>query len=143
MGAAVLFVSLVLALVMGGLMLKRGAARETMLRTKLQVPTFDDVFVIPSDGSAANGIFQGESGTLALIDAWVLTHSLFSDLHAGVLTAQAVAERLSVLAKKAERDDINLFDVNSRYSQVGEMEPLAAIMRNAATKMRDYLNSRK
>ena len=142
-GAAVLFVSLVLALVMGGMMLKRGADRESMLRTKLQVPTFDDVFVIPSDGSAANGIFQGESGTLALIDAWVLTHGLFRDLHAGVMTAQAVAERLSALAKKAEQDDMNLFDVNSRYSQVGEMEPLAVIMRNAAAKMRDYVKSGK
>jgi serine/threonine protein kinase len=82
-------------------------------------------------GMPSRGQFE-----IARIDAWVLTHDIFADLKSGKIARDKAIDELRQLAKRADDDDLSLFDINnSAYTQVGESAPLAYLLHSAASNL--------
>jgi len=67
----------------------------------------------------------------------VLTHEIFADLKAGKITREKAVDDLLLLAKRADDDDISLFDADSlfSYTQAGESAPLAYLLHSAVSNL--------
>ena len=79
------------------------------------------------DGLPTRGQFE-----LAQIDAWVLAHDIFTDLKAGKITREKARDELNRKAGKVLENDIDFPD---SYIQMGENEPLAYLLRSAASNI--------
>ena len=79
------------------------------------------------EGLPTRGQFE-----LAQIDAWVLAHDIFADLKVGKITREKARDELNRKAAKVLENDIDFPD---SYIQTGENEPLAYLLRSAASNI--------
>ncbi len=98
---------------------------------------FDSVVRIPKNAPNEEPEEEGGLPTrgqfeMAQIDAWVLAHDIFADLKAGKITRAKARDELNRKAAKVLRDDIEYPD---SYMQTGENEPLAYLLRSAASNL--------
>ena len=112
------------------------------------VPSFDDVFFVPADAPKeepedARGMPSQDQLNAALPDAWVLFHGVMKDLKAGRISRECAAERARDLARKADREEIDMLydEFSDHYCQNGESKALAFLLRQAAEKICSKGNS--
>ena len=113
---------------------------------------FDSIVQIPpnapeeepedEDGMPSRGQFA-----LARVDAWVLTHNLFSDLRAGKITREGAIAQLRRMVRMAHEDDeFELFDAKAGgvdcYMQMGEMKPLICLLQTAISNLSTKVEKR-
>ena len=107
-------------------------------------PDFDEVFRIPcnapeDDPEDENGMPSRNQFALARIDAWVLTHDLFTDLKEGKITREKAVNDLQRLSSLAKEDELRLFQPNmtgcDMYSPVGETAPLVYLLQAAMSNL--------
>ena len=81
----------------------RLAAENRALQAKCEIPDFESVVRIPRNVPSG----ENKQYELARIDAWVLTHDMFSDLKRGEISCDEAVQELSDLAKCAREDDLD------------------------------------
>ena len=81
----------------------RLAAENCALRAKCEIPDFESVVRIPRNVPSG----ENKQYELARIDAWVLTHDMFSDLKRGEISCDEAVQELSDLAKCAREDELD------------------------------------
>ena len=109
------------------------------LRTELSVPGFADVCKVPQkDGKDQKDAFplDFDRDKLALIDAWVLTHSIFDDLKSKQISHEKAVEELDALANRAEESTFGLFKNTGGYNANGDVRTFRKILRDAAQEMK-------
>ena len=105
------------------------------------IPSFDDAFFVPANAPKeepedARGLPSQDQLQAALPDAWVLFHGVMKDLKAGRISRECAAARARTLARKADRDEIDIYDeIPGGYCQNGESTALAFLLRQAAEKI--------
>ena len=110
------------------------------LREKCAVPDFESAVRIPRDVPSDDGDSSDEPTRdeyrLSRVDAWVLTHSLFSDLKKGLVSREEAARELDELARRAARDD-DLFSGErfEFYDSLGDATALARLLSGAASNL--------
>ena len=118
------------------------AAEGQAWRAKCEIPDFESTVRIPrnvptEDGDASDEPTR-EDYRLARIDAWVLTHSIFSDLKKGLITREDAIQELDELAKRAARDD-DLFTGErfEFYDSLGDASALARLLSGAVSNLQE------
>ena len=118
------------------------AAEGQAWRAKCEIPDFESTVRIPrnvptEDGDASDEPTR-EHYRLARIDAWVLTHSIFSDLKKGLITREDAIQELDELAKRAARDD-DLFTGErfEFYDSLGDASALARLLSGAVSNLQE------
>jgi len=116
----------------------RLAAENCALRAKCEIPDFESVVRIPRNVPSG----ENKQYELARIDAWVLTHDMFSDLKRGEISCDEAIQELSDLAKCAREDDLDNqfppYDELEIYS--GDFDVRNALVRllsDAVTNLRE------
>ena len=105
---------------------------------------FDSIVQIPPN--APEDGLEGEDGmpsrgqfALARVDAWVLTHNLFTNLRAGKITREGAIAQLRRMVRMAQEDEFSLFDASMMgiddYIQVGETRPLICLLQTAISNL--------
>ncbi len=110
-------------------------------KAKCEIPDFESTVRIPRDvpsSEESDDELTRDDYKLARIDAWVLTHSIFSDLKKGLITREDAIKEIQDLAKRAARDD----DVFSSarfefYDNVGEATVLARLLSGAVSNLQE------
>ena len=117
-------------------------AENRMWQEKCEIPDFESTVRIPRDVSIEESDTADEltrdDYKLARVDAWVLTHGIFSDLKRGVITREDAITEISELAKRAARDD-DLFS-SARfefYDSVGDATALARLLTGAVSNLQE------
>ena len=109
--------------------------------SRSSIPSFDDAFFVPWNASKEEpederGMPSQDQLNAALPDAWVLFHGVMKDLKAGRISRECAAARARTLARKADRDEIDIYDeIPGGYCQNGESTALAFLLRQAAEKI--------
>jgi len=118
------------------------AAEGQAWRARCEIPDFESTVRIPrnvptEDGDASDEPTR-EDYRLARIDAWVLTHSIFSDLKKGLITREDAIQELDELAKRAARDD-ELFTGErfEFYDSLGDASALARLLSGAVSNLQE------
>ena len=102
---------------------------------------FDSVVQIPpnapeTESGNENGMPSRAQLMLARIDAWVLTHDLFTDLKGGKITRAEAITNLCRMVRMAQKDDFELFYLKQpEYIQTGETEPLIYLLQTAISNL--------
>ena len=116
----------------------RLAAENCALQAKCEIPDFESVVRIPRNVPSG----ENKQYELARIDAWVLTHDMFSDLKRGEISCDEAVQELSYLAKCAREDDLDNqfppYDELEIYS--GDFDVRNALVRllsDAVTNLRE------
>lgn len=147
--AAVLALAFVAALFCGWRWKKAGEQAIAQLREaqrqldELQnLPDFDSTVRIPRDVSSGDVDGTDEPTRddfkLARIDAWVLTHDIFSDLKKGEITREEAIKEIDELAKGAARDE-ELFSAArfEYYDSLGDSADLARLLSGAVSNLQE------
>ena len=133
--AAIMF-ALVLG---GGVWMARTLERVKELEQRLSIPSFESTFKIP-DGAVEDpddDVPSIDAYRVAMFDALVLTHGIFVDLKAGVITKAKAKAELKRLSARAKDEDLDLFDGRFEgFSSSGENQALAILLQNAADKIK-------
>ena len=143
----VLAVSLAASVVFGLRWKKYGelsAAESRKWREQCEIPDFESTVRIPRDAPSeeSDGDSDDEPSRedfkLARIDAWVLTHGIFSDLKKGVITREDAIKEVSELAKRAARED-DMFTAErfEYYDGLGEAPALARLLSGAVSNLQE------
>ena len=109
--------------------------------SRSSIPSFDDAFFVPEnapkeDPEDTRGMLSQDQLQAALPDAWVLFHGVMKDLNTGRISRECAAERARTLARKADRDAIDMYDeFPESYCQNGESTALAFLLMQAAEKI--------
>ena len=109
---------------------------------KCEIPDFESIVRIPRDASIDESDTADEPTRddykLARIDAWVLTHGIFSDLKRGAISREDAITEISDLAKRAARDD-DLFSAArfEFYDNLGETTALARLLSDAVSNLQE------
>lgn len=118
----------------------RLAAENRAMQAKCEIPDFESVVRIPRNVPSG----ENKQYELARIDAWVLTHDMFSDLKRGEISCDEAVQELSDLAKSAGKDDDELdnqfppYDELEIYSGNFEVrEALARMLSDAVTNLQE------
>ena len=147
--SAVLALAFIAALFCGWRWKKVGEQALAQLREEQQrldelqsLPDFDSTVRIPRDVPSGDGDGADEltrdDYKLARIDAWVLTHSIFSDLKKGVITREDAIKDLSDLAKRAARDDeVFTGERFEYYDSLGDATVLAHLLSGAVSNLQE------
>ena len=120
---------------------KLGVERQENRRllTELSVPGFADVCKVPQkikNGHKETFPLDFDRDKLALVDVWVLTHSIFDDLKSGQISHEKAVEELEVLANRAEESTFGLFKNTGGYNPNGDVRTFRKILRDAAQEMK-------
>ncbi len=106
------------------------------------IPDFDSTVRIPRDVPSGDGDGADEPTRddfkLARIDAWVLTHDIFSDLKKGEITREEAIKDIDELAKGAAKDE-DLFS-SARfeyYDSLGDAADLARLLSGAVSNLQE------
>ena len=122
-------------------MVLSGVCGWALLRTATSVlpPTFEDVVSVPADAPEESDDDKPtrRQYVAALPDAWLLVHEVFFDLRKGAITAEKAVDELERIAKRAEQDDLDLFNNYPLYSASHESVALAELLRTAARLVRE------
>ncbi len=147
--SAVLALAFIAALFCGWRWKKMGEQALAQLREEQQrldelqnLPDFDSTVRIPRDVPSGDGDGADEltrdDYKLARVDAWVLTHSIFSDLKKGVITREDAIKDLSDLAKRAARDDeVFTGERFEYYDSLGDATVLAHLLSGAVSNLQE------
>ena len=112
------------------------SAQLNAVEARLAIPTFSDVFhSLESADASSNGRVNNFRVQATLVDAWVLTHTLFDDLRAGRITTGKAIESLETMATRAETDFIGLFGIGNPPH--GDVRILPKILKNAAKELKN------
>ena len=112
-------------------------------------PDFESVVCIPPNALREYEPDVGNPFALARIDAWVLTHGLFTDLRDGKITREkAIGELRRLLRVVKEEDDLLLEAEWKRvrcdqYSQVGDWAVLSSLLQSAISNLTAKTEERK
>ena len=107
-------------------------------------PDFDSVICIPpnapeQDPDDEDGMPSRSQFEAARIDAWALTHDIFSDLKAGKIARKKAVSDLRRLVRLAEEDEMALFETKvvgvDTYTQIGETRPLVYLLQSAISNL--------
>lgn len=119
--------------------------KESALRTviqeqaeKLDLPDFASACRLPQAASVLLGedeIADMESDRLSLIDAWVLTHTIFEDLKDGKITVAKARDEIVECVRRAKSETMFLYDGTGGYSENGDRALLVAILENAVREL--------
>ena len=118
------------------------AADGRAWRARCEIPDFESTVRIPRNVPTEDGDASDEPTRddyrLARIDAWVLTHSIFSDLKRGLITRENAIQELDELAKRAARDD-ELFTGErfEFYDSLGDASALARLLSGAVSNLQE------
>ncbi len=147
--SAVLALAFIAALFCGWRWKKMGEQALAQLREEQQrldelqnLPDFDSTVRIPRDVPSGDGDGADEltrdDYKLARVDAWVLTHSIFSDLKKGVITREDAIKDLSDMAKRAARDDeVFTGERFEYYDSLGDATVLAHLLSGAVSNLQE------
>lgn len=119
-----------------------------MWQEKYEIPDFESTVRIPRD------VPNEESDTTdeptrndyrqARVDAWVLTHDIFSDLKRGAITREDAIKEISDLAKQAAAlgdDDLEELFPSPRFefyaNNYGDAAPLARLLSGAVSNLQE------
>ena len=119
--------------------LKVEEVENRRLLAELAVPCFADVCKVPpraNNGRKETFPLDFDRDKLALIDAWVLTHTLFDDLKSRQISHEKAVEELEALAGRAEDGVLGLFKNTGGYNANGDVRTLRRILRDAAREMK-------
>lgn len=112
----------------------------TLANAKLALPSFSDVCQLPqvSDDRPGGGWadVDRKRKALALVDVWVLSHSVFDDLRAEKITYKAAIEQMDLLAQRSEDQAFGLFGGIGGYIANGDARTRTRILKDAVEKMR-------
>ena len=106
------------------------------------IPDFDSTVRIPRDVPSGDGDGNDESTRddfkLARIDAWVLTHDIFTDLKKGEITRAEAIKEIEELAKAAAKDE-DLFSAArfEYYDSLGDAADLARLLSGAVSNLQE------
>ena len=117
--------------------------RMTIPPPVVSPPDFDSIVRIPpnapeEDPEDENGMPSRSQLEKARIDAWVLTHDIFSDLKAGKVASEKVVSDLQHLIYKLKGNDLTLFSSKGgeTYVQVGETTaPLIYLLQTSISNL--------
>ncbi len=121
---------------------ERLAAESRMWQEKCEIPDFESTVRIPRDVPSEEGDASDEPTRedfkLARVDAWVLTHSIFSDLKKGLITREDAIKELGDLAKRAARDE-DLFSAErfDFYDSSSDGAVLARLLSGAVSNLQE------
>lgn len=147
--SAVLALAFIAALFCGWRWKKVGEQALAQLREEQQrldelqkLPDFDSTVRIPRDVPSGDGDGADEPTRddfkLARVDAWVLTHDIFSDLKKGEITREEAINAINELAKSAAKDE-ELFS-SARfeyYDSLGDAADLARLLSGAVSNLQE------
>ncbi len=122
-----------------GLWSVRSIGRVKAMERKLSIPDFNSVFSVPAAAgvSPTETMPSVEEFRSSMIDAFVLTRSLFVDLKAGVITKEKALSEMKRFKERAEADDFELFaGLPSGFSQCGDNAALAILFGEAMERMK-------
>ena len=123
----------------GGVWMARTLERVKCLEQSLAIPSFESTFKIPDEAveEPDDDAPSRDNYRLAMLDALVLTHGIFEDLRAGIITKAKARAELKRLSAKAEDEDADIFDGQFEgFSPSGENQALAVLLKNAADKIK-------
>ena len=124
----------------GGIWMARSLGLVKTLEQRLSLPSFDSVFKVPDDApeDPDDDVPSRDEYRLAMFDALVLTHDIFEELRAGVITKEKVKAELKSLSARAKDEDSNLFSGKLEgFSSSGyDNQALAILLQNASEKIK-------
>ena len=104
------------------------------------LPSFDSVFKVPDDApeDPDDDVPSRDEYRSAMFDALVLTHDIFEELRAGVITKEKVKAELKSLSARAKDEDANLFSgkLEGFSSSCADNQALAILLQNASDRIR-------
>ena len=104
------------------------------------LPSFDSVFKVPDDApeDPDDDVPSRDEYRLAMFGALVLTHGIFEELRAGVITKEKVKAELKSLSARAKDEDSNLFSGKLEgFSSSGyDNQALAILLQNASDRIK-------
>ena len=104
------------------------------------LPSFDSVFKVPDDApeDPDDDVPSRDEYRLAMFGALVLTHGIFEELRAGVITKEKVKAELKSLSARAKDGDSNLFSGKLEgFSSSGyDNQALAILLQNASDRIK-------
>ncbi len=107
---------------------------------RLSLPSFDSVFKVPDDApeDPDDDVPSRDEYRSAMFDALVLTHDIFEELRAGVITKEKVKAELKSLSARAKDEDANLFSgkLEGFSSSCADNQALAILLQNASDRIR-------
>ena len=148
---AVLAVAFAVSVFCGWRWKKAGERAIAQLREEQQrldelqsIPDFESTVRIPRDASSDDG--DGGDGStredfkLARVDAWVLTHDIFTDLKKGAITREEAIKVIDELAKGAANDE-DLFSAErfEYYDSLGDAADLARLLSGAVSNLQEHV----
>ena len=116
-------------------------ARQELSR--VPPPTFEDVFSVPNNApeeAEDDDTMTRVQFEFALVDAWILVHTVFSDLRSGEITYEKAVSDIERLAKRAASDesDNSLYGPYTENYVLGyQRGALAELLRDAAKRMKE------
>lgn len=117
---------------------RKWQAESAKWQEKCAIPDFESTVRMPRDvpSEDSDGELTRDDYKLARIDAWVLTHGIFSDLKKGVITREDAIKDIGDLAKRAARDE-DLFAASrfEFYDSVGDAAALARLLTDAVSNL--------
>ena len=117
-------------------------AENRMWQEKCEIPDFESTVRIPRDAPSEESDSTDEPTRddykLARIDAWVLTHGIFSELKKGDITREEAIKEIGDLAKRAARDeDLFAADRFEYYDSLGDATALARLLSGALSNLQE------
>ena len=117
-------------------------AESRMWQEKCEIPDFESTVRIPRDAPSEESDSTDEPTRddykLARIDAWVLTHGIFSELKKGDITREEAIKEIGDLAKRAARDeDLFAADRFEYYDSLGDATALARLLSGALSNLQE------
>jgi serine/threonine protein kinase len=104
------------------------------------LPSFDSVFKVPDDApeDPDDDVPSRDEYRSAMFDALVLTHDIFEELRAGVITKEKVKAELKSLSARAKDEDANLFSgkLEGFSSSCADNQALAILLQNASDRIK-------
>ena len=103
------------------------------------LPSFDSVFKVPDDApeDPDDDVPSRDEYRLAMFDALVLTHGIFEELRAGVITKEKAKAELKSLSARAKDEDGTLFSGKLEgFTSNGENQALAILLQNASDRIK-------
>ena len=137
---AALLVSMAAAIACG---LRMALSAENVPPSPVPTPTFEDVFSVPDNApeeSESDDTPTRVQFEFALVDAWILVHTVFSDLRSGEITYEKAVSDIERLAKRAasNENDESLYGPYAENYNLGyQREALAELLRDAANRMKE------
>ena len=115
------------------------AAESRKWQEKCEIPDFESIVRLPRDVSSGDDDGPTRDDfKLARIDAWVLTHDIFTDLNKGAITLEQAIKDIDDLAKRAAKEE-DVFSASrfDYYDNLGDAADLARLLSDAVSRLEE------